>query len=262
MIRDRILQLEQSLERLFGGRPPREPLEIRRIVIDTLAGQIRPVGGGRRVLPFNRATVQVVAADAAERRVLKEALEPGALARDLAEAVDRAGGEVAGVELAVRFVRAAGSAWPPGARFLVTVSERGAADGGAETSADAARAVVLRVVEGDARPRTLTSEATRINIGRQVEVVDRSGKPVRRNDVAFVGDDEVSRSVSRAHAYIGREQGGGACRLFDENSAHGTQVERDGRWITVPAGRDGLKLRSGDTIRVGLGTLKFESVRR
>jgi hypothetical protein len=267
MIRERILQLEQTLERLFGGRPPREPLEVRRAVIETLASQVQPVGRGRRVLPFAHATIHVVAVEAAERRVLKEALEPADLTRELVRAVERGGGQApAGFTLAVRFVREPGKGWTEGARFHVTVSQADAPAVDTATTAAAATpapvqaaTVVLRVIDGDARPKTLTSEAQRINLGRQVDVIDQAGRPVRHNDVAFVGDDEVSRSVSRAHAHIAFERATGTHRVFDENSAHGTQVERDGRLIAVPAGRDGLRLRSGDAIHVGRASVRFET---
>lgn len=268
MIRERMLQLEQTLERLFGGKPPREPLEVRRAVIESLVSQIQPVGRGRRVLPFNQATVHVVCVDATEKRVMKEALEPGELTQELLRRVDRAGAQAPqGFSLAVRFVREPGKGWTPGARFHVTVSQAESAPpepaaepdaGAAAPSAAPPGSIVLRVLEGEARPKTLTTDAVRITIGRQVEVVDQTGRPVRRNDVAFVGDDEVSRSVSRAHAHIALERASGLCRVFDENSAHGTQVEREGRRITVPAGRDGLKLRSGDEIHVGRAILRFE----
>ena len=72
--RDRLVRLEGTLERLFGGRPPREPLEVRRAVVESLVGEVRPVGGGRRILPFGRATVAVVATDPTEKRLFKEAL--------------------------------------------------------------------------------------------------------------------------------------------------------------------------------------------
>ena len=276
MIRERMLRLEQTLERLFGGRPPREPLEVRRAVIESLVSQVQPVGRGRRVLPFNHATIHVVCTEATERRVMKEALEPADLTRELLRGVERAGAQApAGFTLAVRLVREPGKGWTPGARFHVTVSQsenaavdaaaepESAATGAAATGAAAAStatqgSIVLRVLEGEAKPKTLTTEALRITIGRQVEVVDQTGRPVRRNDVAFVGDDEVSRSVSRAHAHVALDRATGLCRVFDENSAHGTQVEREGRRITVPAGRDGLKLRSGDEIHVGRAVLRFE----
>jgi FHA domain len=275
MIRERMLQLEQTLERLFGGRPPREPLEVRRAVIESLVSQVQPVGRGRRVLPFNQATVHVVSTEATERRVMKEALEPEDLTRELLRGVERAGAQApAGFTLAVRFVREPGKGWTPGSRFHVTVSQSAGpqstssgapaeelpteSEAGTSTAASGPGSIVLRVLEGEARPKTLTSDAVRVTIGRQTEVVDQTGRPVRRNDVAFVGEDEVSRSVSRAHAHIAIDRAAGVYRVFDENSAHGTQVEREGRRITVPAGRDGLKLRAGDEIHVGRAILRFE----
>jgi hypothetical protein len=272
MIRERMLQLEQTLERLFGGRPPREPLEVRRAVIESLVSQVQPVGRGRRVLPFNHATVHVVSVDPTERRVMKEALEPEELTRELLRGVERAGAQApAGFTLSVRLVREPGKGWTPGARFHVTVSQSeelaaralarrspGEVGIASEPSSESAptdaptaapqTSVVLRVLEGEARPKMLTTDAVRITIGRQVEV----------NDVAFVGDDEVSRSVSRAHAHLAVDRPSGVYRIFDENSAHGTQVEREGRRITVPAGRDGLKLRPGDEIHVGRAILRFD----
>ncbi len=268
-----MLQLEQTLERLFGGRPPREPLEVRRAVIESLVSQIQPIGRGRRVLPFNHATVHVVSVEPTERRVMKEALDPEELTRELLRSVERAGAQAPpGFTLAVRFVREAGRTWTPGARFHVTVSqsEESAARAAAQersteaespaatATATTLSAVMLRVLEGEARPKTLTSDAVRTTFGRQVEVIDQAGRPVRRNDVAFIGDDEVSRSVSRAHAHIVVDRASGVYRVFDENSAHGTLVEREGRRITVPAGRDGLKLRPGDAIHVGRAILRFD----
>jgi FHA domain len=260
MIREQILRLEQTLERVFGGKPPREALEVRRAVIEALVAQARPIGRDRKLLPFNRATVHVVAQDAADRRVFKDALDPADLAREIGRELERTGAQLPhGFEVVLRLVRAPGKGWTPGARFHVTVSQTDAPVG-EPASTEAVRPVtaVLRVLDGDARPRTLTTEATRINLGRQIDVLDRTGKPVRHNDVAFVGDDEVSRSVSRAHAYVTFDRVTRAHRVFDENSAYGTEVERDGRRIVVPAGRDGLRLRSGDAIHLGRAAVRFE----
>jgi hypothetical protein len=197
--------------------------------------------------------------------VLKEALEPGDLTNDLVREVERAGAQAPpGLAVSVKFVREPGRGWTEGARFHVTVSQTEAHEHEEEAAAPPpppqvrAPAIALRVVDGDARPKTLASEAVRINIGRQVEVIDQSGRPVRHNDIAFVGDDEVSRSVSRAHAHITFDRTTSTHRVFDENSAHGTQIERAGRRITVPAGRDGLKLRPGDEIHVGRAVVRFE----
>jgi hypothetical protein len=230
-------------------------------VIETVLAQVQPVGRGRKVLPFSHATVHVVAGDAAERRVLKEALDPDRLATELGRELERTGAQVpAGFAVQLRLVREPGKAWTPGARFHVTVSQSDAPAAEAPaTGTVPAVTAVLRVLEGEARPRALTSQAVRINIGRQVNVIDQSGRPVRHNDVAFVGEDEVSRSVSRAHAHVTFDRATRTHRVFDENSAFGTEVERDGRRIVVPPGRDGLKLRPGDQIRVGRAALRFET---
>ena len=125
-LRDRLVRLEGTLERLFGGRPPREPLEIRRAVVESLTGEIRPVGGGRRVLPVGRVTVAIVAADATEKRLFKEALTgPDGVEADLRRALDAAGAEwPRGFALTVKFVKTPGEDWRSGARFHVTPATR------------------------------------------------------------------------------------------------------------------------------------------
>jgi hypothetical protein len=270
--RDRLVQLEGTLERLFGGRPPREPLEVRRAVVESLVGEIRPVGGGRRVLPIGRVIVAVVATDATEKRLFKEALAgPAGVEADLRRALDAAGADwPRGFTLAVRFVKAPGDDWRSGARFHVTASEGGASatPAEAETAAGAAAGaapgpavaptLTLRVTLGQAKPRTVTCEGGRVNVGRQQTVADATGRVVRRNDVAFIGDDEVSRSVSRAHAAVAWVAASGTYRVYDEQSSHGTAVSRAGRLIQVPPGRDGLKLAAGDEIHVGRAVLSVE----
>jgi hypothetical protein len=266
--RDRLVRLEGTLERLFGGRPPREPLEVRRAVVESLAGDVRPVGGGRRVLPVGRVTVAVVATDATEKRLFKEALAgPDGVEADLRRALDAAGAEwPRGFQLTVKFVKTAGEDWRSGARFHVTASDPGAPAPAPEpeTASSAAPVpavaptLVLRVTLGQAKPRTVTCEGERVNIGRQPVVADASGRVVRRNDIAFTGDDEVSRSVSRAHAHVAWIAAAGTYRVFDEQSSHGTVVSRTGRLIQVPPGRDGLKLAAGDEVHVGRAVVVVE----
>jgi hypothetical protein len=266
--RDRLVRLEGTLERLFGGRPPREPLEVRRAVVEGLVGDVRPVGGGRRVLPVGRVTVAIVATDPTEKRLFKEALVgPDGVEADLRRALDAAGAEwPRGFALTVKFVKTAGEDWRSGARFHVTATDPGAPAPAAEpetasTAAPApavAPALVLRVTLGHAKPRTVTCEGERVNIGRQPVVADASGRVVRRNDIAFTGDDEVSRSVSRAHAHVAWVPTAGTYRVFDEQSSHGTVVSRAGRLIQVPPGRDGLKLAAGDEVHVGRAVVVVE----
>jgi hypothetical protein len=270
--RDRLVQLEGTLERLFGGRPPREPLEVRRAVVESLVGDVRPVGGGRRVLPVGRVTVAVIAIDPTEKRLFKEALTGAdGVEADLRRALDAAGAEwPRGFALTVKFVKAAGEDWRSGARFHVTAGDPGAPAPAPESdtasSAVPAPAVaptlVLRVTLGQAKPRTVTCEGERVNIGRQTTVADASGRTVRRNDIAFTGDDEVSRSVSRAHAHVAWIPVAGTYRVFDEQSSHGTVVSRAGRLIQVPSGRDGLRLAAGDEVHVGRAIVVVEITSR
>ncbi len=267
-IRDRLVQLERTLERLFGGQPAREPLEVRRAVVDAILGQVQPVARGRRVLPFDRITVAVVAAGAAERRVFREALEgPEGVEADVRLGLARQNASSPpDFTVAVRFVKEAGKDWGHGARFHVTTSAREAAavpetvkgrpDAGARGMA--APAAELRSVRGQSKPRGVTIEGGRVSIGRQPAVVDQQGRVVRRNELAFIGDDEASRSVSRAHGFVEWHAGSASYRVYDENSSHGTQVSRKGRLIRVPPGRDGIKLQSGDEIHAGQAVIRFE----
>ncbi len=219
-------------------------------------------------LPYTKVTVSVVASTAADKRILTEALvgEEGAEG-DLRRELDRRGATLPrGFEFTVRFARAPGRNWTSGARFHVGVSsaesEAAEADAApAPTSRQTSRAVV-RIVVGNAGAQSAPIDTGRLTIGRQASVADTEGRIVRRNDLAFVGDDEASRSVSRAHGYIAWDAASKAHRIFDEGSVHGTQVARAGRLIRVPPGRDGLKLRPGDEIHVGRGVLRYEVRKR
>ncbi|MFI5076474.1 MAG: FHA domain-containing protein, partial [Vicinamibacteria bacterium] len=212
--------------------------------------------------------VAIVAADATEKRLFKEALTgPEGVEADLRRALDAAGAEwPRGFALTVKFVKTPGADWRSGARFHVTASEAGAPAPRpeAETVSTvastplAAPTLVLRVTLGQASPATATCEGERVNIGRQPMVADANGRVVRRNDIAFVGDDEVSRSVSRAHAHVAWIPAAGTYRVFDEQSSHGTVVSRGGRLIQVPPGRDGLKLAAGDEVHVGRAVVVVE----
>ena len=267
-MKDHLLKLERSLERLFGGRPPTEPIEIRRAIVEALLADVRPVGGGRRTLPYTKVTVSVLAATATDKRVLTEALTgvDGAEG-DLRRELDRRGAALPqGFAFAVRFARVPGRTWNPGARFHVSVSSSEGDAAGLEAPVapkpEPMSRALIRIVVGHASVASATIEAGRLTIGRQASVADTEGRIVRRNDLAFVGDDEASRSVSRAHGYVAWDPASRAHRIFDEGSVHGTQVAREGRLIRVPPGRDGLKLRSGDEIHAGRAVLRYEPRKR
>jgi hypothetical protein len=268
-MKEHLLKLERSLERLFGSRPATEPLEIRRAVVDALLANVQPIGRGRRALPYTKVTVHVLAASAAEKRILTDALagRDGAEG-DLRRELDRRGATLPdGFEFVVRFARVPGRQWEPGARFHVSVSALDAAAPSTEEPATPPAPshppkALLRIMSGQASVPTAAIDTGRLTIGRQAAVADTEGRIVRRNDVAFVGDDDASRSVSRAHGYVAWDAASQVHRVYDEASVHGTQVSRAGRLIRVPPGRDGLKLQAGDEIHVGRAVLRYELKKR
>jgi hypothetical protein len=54
----------------------------------------------------------------------------------------------------------------------------------------------------------------------------------------------------------------GELRLFDDRSAHGTSIVRNGKTISVPAGSKGVRLQSGDEVVLGDARLRVSAARR
>jgi hypothetical protein len=84
----------------------------------------------------------------------------------------------------------------------------------------------------------------------------------RRNDLAFIEDNEVNRSVSREHAHIDRDHITGECRLFNDRwytrgTDCGTRIVRDGVSLEVHRDSRGTKLEPGDEIHLGRAVVQF-----
>ena len=264
-IRDRLLELEQRLKRLAGESVPREPLEIRQAVLQAIVDMAQPAGRGRRVVPYNRIDVDVLAPSAESRRVFDavfardEGLD-GSARRALAAVKCHPGPRFT---VTVHYRRRPVAGWQPDQRFAVSGrlehEPATSSPGGVERPAPSPESavtptVVLKVLEGRAVRKTMEIHAERINIGRQEEVADRNRRLVRRNHVAFVEGDEASDTVSRAHAHI--RWASGEFRIRDDGSAYGTRVMRDGRTIEVAAGHSrGVRLQPGDEVHVGRAVL-------
>ncbi|HTQ78519.1 MAG TPA: FHA domain-containing protein, partial [Thermoanaerobaculia bacterium] len=83
------------------------------------------------------------------------------------------------------------------------------------------------------------------------------GRVKRRNDVAFLEEDDLSQTVSREHARIAWDPESGAFWLRDEGSASGTLLFRAGRSIEVSRhDRRGVKLEDGDEIYLGRAAVR------
>ncbi len=90
----------------------------------------------------------------------------------------------------------------------------------------------LLVRRGNANAAELKIDKARVHIGREPEVY-RNGGMHRRNDLAFVEENEVNRTVSREHAHIEFDRITGECRLFNDRwyargTDCGTRIVRDG----------------------------------
>jgi hypothetical protein len=233
-----------------------EPLEVRRAVLEEIEGRVVAVGNGRRIFPFNRIEVRLLAPDP-EERVLFEAVvrEGWDLEREVRERLR---------DLDARF--------PPDLGVEVSFAERGGAEygdrrfrifchrlEGAAPEAVGNRPVLdLTVLQGKATRHVYTfNAADRIAVGRLEEVLDADGRVKRRNEVAFLEEGEVNATVSREHARIVWDEAEAEYRLRDDGSASGTRLLRDGKSLEVSRhDRRGVRLRSGDEIYFGRACVK------
>ena len=210
---------------------------MRRAVVEGLTGEVRPVGAAGGCCRSARSPSPSWPRMPAEKRLFKEALAgPAGVEADLRRALDAAGAEwPRGFSVHVKFVKAAArigvlaraSTSSPATRASLAAPVGAPSPGpraGHRARADVDGVRAARPSRGRRPPRWRSGL-----IGRQPTVADANGRVVRRNDIAFVGEDEVSRSVSRAHAYVAwyRRRARGACS---------TSRARTAPWSRVRAG--------------------------
>ena len=135
--------------------------------------------------------------------------------------------------------------------------------GSQEHAAGSKKPARLLVRTGSANAVELTIEKSRVHIGREVDVY-RDGGIFRRNDLAFVEDSDVNRSVSREHAHIDYDNTTGDHRLFNDRwyargTDCGTRIVRDGVSLEVHRDTRGTKLEPGDEIHLGRAVVTFEA---
>lgn len=244
------------------------PLEIRRAVLDEAESKVAAVGGGKRLFPYNRLRVHLLATSPEERAVLETAArEAWDLQAEIESRLAERGCPVpAGFSVEVvfdeprpelgdrrYFVEYEKAESPP----PITAS---APPTGAEPAApESARpTLVLTVTKGDAFQHVYEFEGpARLHLGRLQEVVDSDGRIRRHNDVAFHEEGEVNTTVSREHARVTWDAAAGGYWLRAEQNASGTRIYRSGRTIDVSAhDRRGVRLQGGDEIYLGRACVK------
>ncbi|MFL6290397.1 MAG: FHA domain-containing protein [Thermoanaerobaculia bacterium] len=256
-----------------------EPMEIRRAVLDEVESRIVSAGGGKRVFPFNRLRIRLLAPGPREKDEL-EALVGDAwdLPAEIRERIAERGCPVPpdlDVQVEVtdeaspafgdrryligfeRAERSAGAAKPLAPALPTLISSAGTVAMPSPSLAADRPTLELTVLKGAATRKVYSFPAGRIHIGRMEEIADEEGRVRRRNDVAFQEEGEVNQTVSREHARILYDEASGELRLRAEPGASSTRIFRDGRTIDV-SGRDarGVKIQSGDEIYFGRASVK------
>lgn len=264
--------IERKLARTFDaalgelvGRDEPAPIEIVHAVLDRAEREVQEIGRGRRVFPFNHVRVMVLAGrrdKEARARLDAVVAGPPSLAERLADRLAASGCATTRIATEIVYAKERRADWID-PRFHVTFDRLESAPASAPASVTAVPRLKLTVLSGSASQRAYAFTGGRIDIGRRAEVLDQRQRLIRTNQVAFAEDGpDENRSVSRRHAHIAYLEDEGTYRIWDDRSAHGTSLVRNGRTIKVPAGARGTRLSPGDEIVLGHARLKvaIESV--
>jgi hypothetical protein len=227
------------------------PLEVREAILERIEARVEPAGDGRRVLPFDRIWVAVIAPDRETRTALEAVLgdlEQAVASRLVEIKCQRPGG----FRVQVEYLKRPRPGWAGDQRIDVQFDRSSAA------ASSATPVLHATVVRGTASQASYKFTERQILIGRTSDPVDHRGR-TRHNQVAFIDEgDSVSRTVGRAHASIRYELSRGEYRLFDDGSHNGTQVVRDGVVMEVtPRDPIGVVLMPGDEIRFGTAAIRI-----
>lgn len=253
-----------------------EPMEIRRAVLDEVESRIVSAGGGKRVFPFNRVRIKLLAPGPREKDELEALVGdawdlPAEIRERIAErgcpvppdldvnveVTDEASPAFGDRRYRIEFERGERTAAKPPAPALPTLVS-GAGTVAIPAPMPGGRPTLeLTVLKGTATRKVYSFPAGRVHIGRMEEIADEEGRVRRRNDVAFQEDGDVNQTVSREHARILYDEASGELRLRAEPGASSTRIFREGRSIDV-SGRDprGVKIQSGDEIYFGRASVK------
>jgi hypothetical protein len=243
--------LQARLAEFFDGPLSADatPLEIRERVLDDVERHVAPSGRGKRLFPYNRIVVHVVAPDAERPAV-------AAIFDDIGARVQERLRELRcdppkNLDARVTFIENVPPGWASGRRYAVEYQRHAEPPTAPVAPARQASLVVIVLKGAASQPEYAFAQRT-VAIGRTPEATDHLGR-TRRNDIVFLDSaDGTTETVGRAHAHITFDEAAGAYELFDDGSHNGTFVVRRGATIPVAA-RDprGLRLEDGDELHFG-----------
>lgn len=248
--------LDSAAQRALGSAL-RDPLAVIQAVVERVAAEVQPVGRGRRVFPYTAIAVTFRAESSAERARFDAVLDSAPALHDrIVDALRGQGVSTDRLDVRIAFAPAAQPGWTC-ADFDLELA-RGSRPVELIPPAPPPHPIELTVAEGVAEQPIYTLTLGRIDLGRGRDVRDIRSRLLRTNHVAFADDASpaVNTSVSRRHAHITWDAATREHRLFDDGSAHGTHVLRNGSAIVVRSGARGLRLRDGDEIVLGEAKLR------
>lgn len=252
-------RIDRKLRQILRSSSPnqlREPIEVYRAILDEVTSRIDALPRGRLSFVYSSVSIRVLLPNPERRRSYELVFaEADPLTRDIKSYF-----EENKVEYPTRFkvdVDLVDS-------LPVDVTERGFDVTYSNLPAwspdpDSIR-IRLTILVGNAERNQYEFAKQRINIGRLGEVLDSDMRTVRRNDIALKDDStRVNSTVSRAHAHLEYDPDANRFRLFDDGSARGTSVIRDGSVIPAPKGNSkGILLQPGDEIVLAMVRIRFE----
>ena len=237
---------------------PRGPLEILHAILEVVEERIEPAGRGTHVFPFNTLRVSIVADSPETRARFSGVLDGPPTLQERIRRTLRAAGcdEAVNPQVRIAYFAQADPVWTC-PEFHVEFS-RGPAPKPAPLAQAPAREIALTITNGSGEQPDYTITLDRVNLGRCAEVRDSRNRLLRTNHVVFSdATGTINDTVSRAHAHIDCLPNG-EYRLFDDRSAHGTSIVRNGKTISVPAGSRGVRLQSADELVLGEARLRVK----
>lgn len=231
---------------------PPELAEIRHAVLDEVRAKTSRAGAGK-VFPYDMLRVSMRGVDESRAAAFRSRFFGQYLEQEIRNCL-RADGARFPERLRVEIEVAVGMPLPSGQWLTVEASSQ---------AQEEKRLARLLVRKGEANVAELRLEKARTNIGREVDVYRSKGLH-RRNDLAFVADSEVNRSVSREHAHIQYDRASGEYRIFNDRwyergSPCGIWIVRDGNSLEVHRDTRGAKLEPGDEIHFGAAVVEFRA---
>lgn len=245
---------ERPLARTPGLESPPELAEIRLAVLEQVRSHSYRAGA-RQVFPFDLVRIDIRGIEPSRAAVFRSGFFRHYLEHEILGAL-RMDHIRFPEQLQVEVEVATALPLPDEPWLTVSVHSR-------ESTSESGRTARLEVRQGTANQAQLALAKPRVYIGREIDV-HRNGGMHRRNDLAFVEDSEINRTVSREHAHIEFNRSTGEYRLFNDRwytrgADCGTRIVRDGISLEVHRDTRGAKLEPGDEIHLGQAVIFFYS---